>query len=64
MIFQYNPYAQVQQPQMATGNPYGSQNAFANNQAQGPKKLTIPTWLAWLIAIGFIAGLVALWFLL
>lgn len=39
-----NPYAAT--------NPYG-QNPF-NNQAQGPKKLSIPTWLVWLIGIGFV----------
>jgi len=55
----YNPYArqapgqpqQSQQPQQRTGSPYG-QNPL-QQQEEGPKSFSIPTWLAWALGIGF-----------
>jgi len=48
MIFQYNPYAPGGQQPGQVGNPFGQQ------QAAGPKTFSIPTWLFWLIIIGFV----------
>jgi hypothetical protein len=56
----YNPYAQSGQQV----SPYGQQqNPFGQQQPQA-KSFSLPTWLVWLLAVGFIAFIGWLvWFL-
>ena len=69
MIFQYAPQQQRQMPpQQGMGgnpNPYGMQNAqniLGGGEQQGPKKLSLPTWLFWLLILAFLGFAVGLWF--
>ena len=56
MIQQYNPYATQS---MASPQPGGlpsqnpAQNPFMNQQNE-PKTFSIPTWLFWVVIVGFL----------
>jgi len=53
----YNPYSgqapqQMQQAPQQANSAYG-QNPLAQ-QEQGPKTFSLPTWLAWVLGLGFV----------